>query len=243
MVENNLGENLENSTDPKNSKKPPKAEGVLAWIKETSFILITAITLSVLLRTFIFQAFFVPSESMVGTLLKDDRIIASKLSYTFGEIHRGDIVVFADPGDWLPTPRPETGVKANLTKLFTWIGILPANSGSDLVKRVIGLPGDHVQCCTNKHIVINGYELKNESYTRGDSDQIKFDIIVPKDRLFVMGDNRQYSSDSRFHLGAQSGTIPIENVVGQVVSVVWPLDRFGTMIAPSELSKVPNNDN
>ena len=161
----------------------------------------------------------------------------------FRSIHRGDIVVFADPGNWLPDRRPETGVKANLTKLFTWIGILPANSGEDLVKRVIGLPGDQVECCTNKHLVINGYELKSEPYARGESDQIKFKIKVPEGRLFVMGDNRQYSSDSRFHLETAGGTVPIENVVGQVVSVVWPINRFGTMIAPEELAKVPNPKN
>lgn len=242
MVDTNLDAKPEDASEPNKSGEDSRlANGILAWLKETSFILITAITLSVLLRTFIFQAFFVPSESMVATLMKDDRIIASKLSYRFGEIQRGDVVVFSDPGNWLPDPRPETGVKANLTKLFTWIGILPANSGSDLVKRVIGLPGDNVVCCTNKHIVVNGYELKDESYTRGLSDQIKFDITVPEGRLFVMGDNRQQSSDSRFHLESQNGTIPIKNVVGQVVSVVWPLDRFGTMIAPEQLQKVPSN--
>lgn len=242
MVDTNLDAKPEDAAEPNKSGEDSRlANGILAWLKETSFILITAITLSVLLRTFIFQAFFVPSESMVATLMKDDRIIASKLSYRFGEIQRGDVVVFSDPGNWLPDPRPETGVKANLTKLFTWIGILPANSGSDLVKRVIGLPGDNVVCCTNKHIVVNGYELKDESYTRGLSDQIKFDITVPEGRLFVMGDNRQQSSDSRFHLESQNGTIPIKNVVGQVVSVVWPLDRFGTMIAPEQLQKVPSN--
>lgn len=245
MADENLGLNPDISTEPTKEveSNPKPADLILSWLKETSFILITAITLSVLLRTFIFQAFFVPSESMVGTLLKDDRIIASKLSYRFDEIHRGDIVVFSDPGDWLPNPRPETGVKANLTKLFTWIGILPANSGSDLVKRVIGLPGDHIVCCTNKHLVINGHVLKDEPYTRGSSDQVKFDVIVPKGRLFVMGDNRQQSSDSRFHLERSSGTVPIENVVGQVVAVVWPLDRFGKMYSPAELAKVPNNDN
>lgn len=241
MADTNLDAKPEDASEPNKSGEDSQlANGILAWLKETSFILITAITLSVLLRTFIFQAFFVPSESMVATLMKDDRIIASKLSYRFGEIQRGDVVVFSDPGNWLPDPRPETGAKANLTKLFTWIGILPANSGSDLVKRVIGLPGDNVVCCTNKHIVVNGYELKDESYTRGLSDQIKFDITVPEGRLFVMGDNRQQSSDSRFHLESQNGTIPIKNVVGQVVSVVWPLDRFGTMIAPEQLQKVPS---
>lgn len=246
MTEENLGENPETSSAEPALEQEPKislANGILNWLKETSFILITAITLSVLLRTFVFQAFFVPSESMVGTLLKDDRIIASKLSYRFGEINRGDVVVFTDPGNWLADPRPETGVRANITKLFTWIGILPANSGSDLVKRVIGLPGDRVQCCTNKHIVVNGFVLKDEPYTRGVSDQIKFDVIIPEGHLFVMGDNRQQSSDSRFHLETQSGSIPIENVVGQVVSVVWPLNRFGTMIAPEVLAKIPNNDN
>jgi len=241
VLEGNLGLDPQHSGEPAKEQTPKTiANAILSWLKETSFILITAITLSVLLRTFIFQAFFVPSESMVATLLKDDRIIASKLSYRFNEIHRGDIVVFADPGNWLPDPRPETGVKANVTKLFSWIGILPANSGSDLVKRVIGLPGDHVKCCTNKHIVINGHVLKSEPYTRGSSDQVQFDIVVPKDRLFVMGDNRERSSDSRFHLDARSGTIPIANVVGQVVAIVWPLDRFGTMFSPQELSKVPN---
>ncbi|MCX6403147.1 MAG: signal peptidase I [Actinobacteria bacterium] len=243
MLEGNLGLDPQSSDEPtKEQAQKSLANGILTWLKETSFILITAITLSVLLRTFIFQAFFVPSESMVATLLKDDRIIASKLSYRFDEIHRGDIVVFADPGNWLPDPRPETGLKANVTKLFSWIGILPANSGSDLVKRVIGLPGDHVKCCTNKHIVVNGHVLKSEPYTRGASDQVEFDIVVPKGRLFVMGDNRQQSSDSRFHLNSRAGTIPIANVVGQVVAIVWPLDRFGTMISPQELSKVPNRE-
>ena len=110
MLEGNLGLDPQSSDEPtKEQAQKSLANGILTWLKETSFILITAITLSVLLRTFIFQAFFVPSESMVATLLKDDRIIASKLSYRFDEIHRGDIVVFADPGNWLPDPRPETG--------------------------------------------------------------------------------------------------------------------------------------
>ncbi|MEY4322497.1 MAG: signal peptidase [Actinomycetota bacterium] len=216
-----------------------KLSFVFDWLRETSFILGMAVLLSVLLRTFVFQAFFVPSESMENTLLTDDRIIASKLSYRFGDIHRGDIVVFHDPSDWLYTAPKEPGLHQTINDVMTWIGILPSNSGDDLVKRVIGLPGDKVACCSKDgHITINGLAIDETSYIRDETNQIPFSITVPEGRVFVMGDNRGASSDSRFHLDEASGTVPIENIVGQVTFRVWPMNRFAKMNAPDVFSQV-----
>jgi signal peptidase I len=207
---------------------------VLHWLRETMFVVVLAIALSVILRTFFFQAFYVPSESMMQTLQLNDRILVSKLSYTFGDIQRGDVIVFTDPGGWLDKPTKQLGLRGKITEIFTFIGLLPANSGTDLVKRVIGIPGDKVQCCTdNGRISVNGVEINEKEYINGDTNQVVFDITVPEGRLFVLGDNRGSSSDSRFHLTDVSGTIPMDNVVGQVVMRVWPLDRFSTMIAPT----------
>lgn len=214
---------------------------IFDWFRETSFIIVMALFLSVLLRTFIFQAFFVPSESMENTLLKDDRIIASKLSYRFSDINRGDVIVFHDPSDWLYEPQPREGLDKKINDVLTWIGILPSNSGDDLVKRVIGLPGDKVKCCTRDgQIIINGTPINEKAYVKGPTNQVKFDIVVPKDRVFVMGDHRGASSDSRFHLDEFSGTVPMDKIVGQVTFRVWPLNRFVVMSSHSEVfSKVP----
>lgn len=198
-----------------------------AWLRETGLVLVLALGLSVLLRTFIFQAFYVPSVSMMDTLLRDDRIIASKLSYRFGDIQRGDIIVFRDPNQWLGMPIEQEGWRGRLTDALTWIGLLPANSGEDLVKRVIGLPGDSVKCCTpDEKILVNGYALDESEYAVGSSSGVKFDIVVPEGRIFVMGDNREESADSRYHLDEFNGTVPIDNVVGQVSVLLWPLERF-----------------
>lgn len=222
------------TSDNQAQEKISIVKRILHWLRETMFVVVLAIALSVILRTFFFQAFYVPSESMMQTLQLNDRILVSKLSYTFGDIHRGDVIVFTDPGGWLDKPTRQHGIRGKITEIFTFIGLLPANSGSDLVKRVIALPGDRVQCCSdNGRISVNGIELNEKEYVNGDTNQVVFDITVPAGRLFVMGDNRGSSSDSRFHLTENSGTIPIENVVGQVVMRVWPLDRFSTMIAPA----------
>lgn len=226
--------NLDETPTSQTPEKLSFVKRVLHWFRETMFVVVLAIALSVILRTFFFQAFYVPSESMMQTLQLNDRILVSKLSYTFGDIQRGDVIVFTDPGGWLDKPTKQQGIRGKITEIFTFIGLLPANSGSDLVKRVIGVPGDRVQCCSDAgRVSINGVELNEKEYVNGDTNQVIFDITVPAGRLFVMGDNRGSSSDSRFHLTENSGTIPIDNVVGQVVMRVWPLDRFSTMIAPT----------
>jgi signal peptidase I len=215
-------------------------QSLVGWIQETALVVLLALALSVFLRTFVFQAFYVPSESMVNTFLTNDRIIASKLSYRFGEINRGDIVVFRDPGNWLNSRIERTGIAGTIDSVLTFVGVLPSNTGEDLVKRVIGLPGDKVECCgPNGRIVVNGVEIDETAYVRGGTNTIDFSVVVPDGHIFVMGDNREYSADSRVHLDENDGAVPIDNVVGQVVSLIWPLDRFGFMTGNEPFSKVP----
>ena len=194
-----------------------------------------ALVLSVLVRTFVAQAFYVPSGSMENTLQVQDRILVSKLSTEIGGVHRGEIVVFTDPGGWLTETEQPTGVSGSVRNALMWIGLLPADTGSDLVKRVIGVGGDHVVCCNAKgQVVLNGVALV-EPYVKPGSrtDQVRFDITVPQGRVFLMGDNRGDSADSRYHLDTDQGTVPTGNVVGRVVAVIWPVSSWSGESVPA----------
>ncbi len=214
--------------------------GFLHALRETVIIVVSALVLSALVRAFLVQAFFVPSASMEDTLLISDRIIASKITTTVSGVHRGEIVVFKDPGDWLPEPPPpEGGVRGAIRTALTFIGLIPSDTGKDLVKRVIGLGGDRVVCCdVQGRIVLNGVSL-DEPYIIGPTDQVQFDITVPAGTMFVMGDNRGNSRDSRFHLEVDNGGVPVDNTVGRVVLVVWPFTRFATEPIPSDFDAIP----
>jgi len=213
--------------------QPRRSSGFLAGVREFGIIIIVALVLSALVRAFLVQAFYVPSESMENTLMPNDRIIASKITTHFGGVSRGEVVVFKDPGGWLGDPGPgPTGVRGAIHNGLTFIGLLPSDSGSDLVKRVIGIAGDHVVCCdAQQRIVLNGVPL-NESYVVQPTNQVKFDVIVPQDTVFVMGDNRGNSRDSRYHLEDNNGGVPLEDVVGRAFVVVWPLNRFTYLSIP-----------
>ena len=197
-------------------------------LRELVIIVGVALVLSVLVRTFVAQAFYVPSGSMEDTLQVQDRILVSKLSTEFGGVDRGQIVVFTDPGGWLTDTEQPTGVSGTVRSALMWVGLLPADTGSDLVKRVIGVSGDHVVCCNTKgQIVLNGVALV-EPYVKPGSrtDQVRFDITVPQGHVFLMGDNRGDSADSRYHLDVASGGVPVGNVVGRVVAVIWPVSNW-----------------
>jgi len=205
----------------------PKQKGIF---RETFTVVITALVLSVLVRTFLVQAFYVPSGSMENTLMTNDRIVVAKISTRLTGVNRQNVVVFHDPSTWLgdiPQPNPYNTVVGRVLQV---VGIVPANSGNDLVKRVIGVSGDTVECCDAAgHIIVNGKPLLNETYIKPGSrtDQVKFKVLVPEGSVFVMGDNRGNSQDSRFHLNLQHGMVPLTDVVGRVVVKIWPFDRIG----------------
>ena len=143
-------------------------------------------------------------------------------------------MVFKDPGNWLPVMQPaDDGWRSVMAKALTFVGLLPSDSGDDLVKRVIGIDGDRVACCNEAgQIVLNGVALDETSYINGPTDQVLFDITVPNGGMFVMGDNRANSADSRFHLDQNDGAVPIDNAVGRVFTIVWPLSRITMETVP-----------
>jgi signal peptidase I len=219
---------------------PPRRR-IPAWL-ELIGLLVVALVVSVAVKTFAVQMFFVPSESMEPLFITQDRILVQKVSYWGGDVQRGDVVVFEDPGGWLGP-----GPKLNpIQKVFSTIGLYPA--GGHLVKRVIGVGGDRVTCCDKQgRITVNGVPLDEADYIMDGAQPSakEFDIRVPEDRLWVMGDNRPNSEDSRYHQDLRGhGTIPVGNVVGKVFAIVWPLSRFTLVHRPEtfeqeELQKDP----
>jgi signal peptidase I len=210
----------------KGSKPAKPAKKALPLWQEVLLLLVTALVLAVVVKSFLVQAFYIPSGSMETTLDKDDRILVQKVSYWTGDVDRGEIVVFDDPGQWLG---PEEGREASnvLQKGLSLIGLYP--TGGHLVKRVIGVGGDHVVCCdSDGRLEINGQPVEEDYLRRGVApSETRFDVMVPPGELWVMGDNRNNSSDSRAHLGAPgSGFVSTDDVVGKVWTVVWPWPRI-----------------
>lgn len=208
--------------------------GLWRGIREFVVIVVIALLISAVVRAFLVQAFYVPSSSMELTLVPNDRIVASRITTRIAGVDRGEVLVFRDPGGWLPEPGPvPEGVRGAVNSALTFIGLLPSDSGSDLVKRVIGIGGDTIACCdTDGRIVLNGVPL-DEAYVQGPTDQVRFDVVVPPDSMFVMGDNRGDSRDSRYHLDVDGGAVPVSAAVGRAMLVVWPFENFGVLSIPS----------
>src|SRR6476469_7760616 len=218
---------------------------LLAGIKELVIVIVLAMALSFVVKTWLFQAFYIPSGSMENTLVKDDRVIVSKLTPGPFELKRGDVVVFEDPG----TPTPWLGslgdthstVGGPFHDALVFVGLLPEDSENHLIKRVIGLPGDHVQGDggTGK-IKVNGVEITEPYIKPGDypSEGKKFDITVPQGRIWVMGDHRSDSSDRRWHDDGTgtTGSVPMDKVVGRALFVVWPIDHVTWLGVPERTS-------
>jgi signal peptidase I len=221
-------------TTPEAKQQHAKKRKRSFW-RDLAVIVVAALALTVVLKAYVVQVFSIPSGSMENTLLPGDRILVSKIVYKFRPIARGDVVVFSGAGSWDPPNTQPTNPVARLWDDLTGlVGI--AAPGTDYVKRVIGVPGDHVVCCDAQgRVTVNGEPLNEASYLYpGDApSQLKFDIIVPPGRLWVMGDNRADSDDSRYRSNAPGGgTIPESAVVGRAFVIIWPFSRLGDLPIP-----------
>ncbi|RKT15719.1 signal peptidase I [Streptomyces sp. 1114.5] len=209
-------------------------------------IILVALLVALVMKTFLIQVFVIPSGSMEQTIRVGDRVLVDKLTPWFGsEPQRGDVVVFKDPGGWLEHDRKPSGDGAALgagKRVLTFVGLLPSDDEQDLIKRVIGVGGDTVECCDAQgRLSVNGHPV-DEPYLAPDNPPSRqpFKVKVPEGRLWVMGDHRDVSADSRFHMGNPGqGTIPLSGVVGRAFVIAWPLDRFRQLDVPTSLSSLP----
>lgn len=208
----NAAKDTEPASLPKDNKPKKKPETtkrkVLLFLRDTVIIVGMALLVSWLVTSFVVRAFVIPSGSMENTLQINNRILVSMMYPQVGGVHRGDVVVFKDPGGWLPQSESNDGY---------------------LIKRVIGLPGDKVSCCNEfGQVEVNGVGI-NETYVKPGSapSNIEFDVTVPEGHIWVMGDNRSNSKDSRYQANSENGSfVPIEDVVGQAIMVTWPISEF-----------------
>ncbi|MGK5497044.1 signal peptidase I [Streptomyces sp. URMC 125] len=220
----------------------------LSVTKEIPVLVGVALLIALVLKTFLVQAFVIPSGSMEQTIRIDDRVLVDKLTPWFGSRpERGDVVVFKDPGGWLPPQeKPErndpVGVKQG-RQFLTFIGLLPSDDEQDLIKRVIAVGGDTVRCCDEDgRITVNGTSLDEPYLHPGNApSQMPFEVEVPEDRIFVMGDHRANSADSRYHLKEPGkGTIPESLVVGKAMVIAWPYSHWRRLEEPETYASVPD---
>jgi signal peptidase I len=230
--------------------KPRKKRGMLLLLRDVLFILLAALVISFVIKTFFIRSFYIPSGSMMNTLQVNDRVIVSLLTPGAVPLKRGDVVVFSDPGGWLTGEDTGPVAPSNpINSALAFIGLIPPNDNSHLIKRVIGLPGDKIRCCTVAgKLSINGvaidepYILLNPGETNDAPTQ--FSITVPKGEIWVMGDNRDDSKDSAYHEANQDATpfVPISDVTGTAFVISWPANRWSWLgNYPAVFADVPKS--
>lgn len=231
-------------TDRRGNKKPPRTpmQSFLLFVRDVVVILAIAIAISFVVKTFLIRSFFIPSASMEQTLQIDDRIVVNELVPDVVPVQHGDIVVFKDPGGWLTAvPTQSKGpIGDSVDWLLSLVGLASPDNNQHLIKRVIGLPGDTVACCNAKGaLTINGVAI-NEPYinlppgeTRASG--VDFKVTVPANSLWVMGDNRYNSADSRFNIDKPGhGFVTMNDVVGRAFVITWPVSRWSWLSNYSE---------
>jgi signal peptidase I len=236
----------ETAADPA-APQPGGGKRNRSFWRELPVLIVVALAIALLIKTFVVQAFYIPSSSMEDTLLIGDKVLVNKVVYHTRAIKPGDIIVFDGAGSWNPVTPAEPAssdpivrlYRATLVPLFHSIGGLfgTAPGQTDYIKRVIGVPGDRVACCNAAgDVTVNGHALHEKSYLFPGAapSEIRFSDVVPKGRLWVMGDNRLVSDDSRLHRDDPgSGTIPENKVIGRAFMIVWPPSRWTFLQVPS----------
>ncbi|MFV0373048.1 signal peptidase I [Microbacterium sp.] len=230
----------------------PRRSRLWPLLRDVLVILLIAVLVSFLVKTFLVRSFYIPSGSMETTLQIDDRILVDELTPRFTGYERGDVVVFRDPGGWLPVQQvePLPPLVAAGDWLLSLVGLSASDSKEHLIKRVIGIGGDHVVCCNALgQITVNDVPIDETAYLNLRPDQtapskVPFDVTVPEGSLWVLGDNRDSSRDSRYNMDEPSrGFVPVDNAVGRAFLVTWPFNRFGLIDGHHEVfAGVPDPD-
>lgn len=226
------------------SKSQSSAKKGSFW-KELPILIVIALVLAFVIRTWLMQAFFIPSTSMENTLLVGDRVLVNKVVYQIRDIERGEVIVFNGDGSWddpntVEIPEPTNPVSGAFTWVQQQFGAAP--TGKEYIKRVIGLPGDTVECCDDQNrLLVNGEPLDEEAYLYPDSVESHTEfgpIEVPEDHLWLMGDHRAISHDSRANQNNPGGgAVPIDHVVGRAFVIIWPFDQAGALSVPESFEK------
>lgn len=214
-----------------------------SFLRELPLIVVSALIVSIVVKTFLLHFFYIPSGSMENTLQVGDRIAVNKFGALFSEIKRGEVAVFADPDNWMGTASAsdESAVLGKIKSGLIIVGILPDPAKQYLIKRVIGVGGDDVICCdANGKLQVNGRSI-DEPYIYEDDkpSEMKFNVQVPNGFVWVMGDHRAASADSRFHPdSANNGMVPLSKVIGRATFIIWPLSNIALIEKGEDLKKI-----
>ena len=214
--------------------------GEWLWVqaREGGTVILYALVIAFLVKTFLLRGFYIPSGSMEQTLQVNDRVFINVAGSYFSEPKRGDVIVFKDSQGWIPSTQKTS---SPLKDALSFAGILPDTSSNFLVKRVIGTPGDVVESDGNGKIKVNGVEITEPYlYPGNPPSELAFKVTVPAGKYFVMGDHRSNSADSRYHISDGTAFISKDDVQGNVFVVAWPLNHFGLLQDQSSVfSSIP----
>lgn len=211
--------------DPQESRSK-RRNPVVSFLIEVGVIVLAAVVISFLIKTFLLRSFYIPSESMQPTLEVDDRIIVNVMAPGVMDVHRGDVVVFEDTRSWWGGEQTETNA---FQDALVFIGLMPDTTSHFVVKRVVGTGGDTVECCDDQgRIMVNGEPIDEPYLYPGNApSEIDFEVDVPEDHVWLMGDHRAVSLDSRAHVSEpDAGAVPLEDVIGRNAAVIWPTDHW-----------------